>query len=177
MENVLESPAAEPIIGAEDFFDYEKAKIRINDIIDSWATEVKDTESRRNERYIDLDVEALRKSGTIQEDETFIPNRVIDTNISRELPEFLAFLKQSNRLAVFTCISDPNTPTDNLERDFTKGLTYQGWYKDFKRLIDGASLHGWDSIEVVFDETKPLHVGFEHIGHDKLFYSRKWLCN
>ncbi len=156
-----------------DYFDYEKAKIRINDLIDSWSGLCKEAEQRRNERYIDLDIEALRKSGDILPDETFIPQRVIDTNIARELPEFLAFLKQSNRLAIFTCISNPEIQTDNLEKDFTKGLTYQGWYKDFKRLIDGAQLHGWDSIEVVFDESKPLHVGFEHIGFDKLFYNKK----
>ncbi len=175
MEQLSNSMAVEeqPIIGMDDFFDYDKAKIRVNDIIDSWSTECRETEQRRNERYIDLNIESLRKSGDIQPDETFIPNRVIDTNISRELPEFLAFLRQSNRLAIFTCISDPSIQTDNLEKDFTKGLTYQGWYKDFKKLVDGSSLHGWDSIEVVFDETKPLHVGFEHVGHDKLFYSRR----
>ncbi|HEX9232434.1 MAG TPA: hypothetical protein VF849_00005 [Blattabacteriaceae bacterium] len=175
MPELLKAPADDQVIDLfyDDYFDYDKAKIRINDLIDSWSSLCKEAEQRRNERYIDLDVEGLRKSGDILPDETFVPQRVIDTNISRELPEFLAFLKQSNRLAIFTCISNPEIQTDNLEKEFTKGLTFQGWYKDFKKLIDGSQLHGWDSIEVVFDETKPLHVGFEHIGFDKLFYNKK----
>jgi len=41
---------------------------------------------------IDLNIAALRESGAIQPDETFIPNRVIDTNISRELQNFLLSL-------------------------------------------------------------------------------------
>lgn len=157
----------------EELFSYSKARIRINDLIDSWKSECDETEKRRQERYVDLDIESLRKSGDIQEDETFIPHRVIDTNIMRELPEFMAFLKQSNRLAIFNCKSNPEIQTDNIEIEFTKGLTYQGWYREFKKLVDGASLHGWDSIEVIFDETKPLHVGFEHVGHDRLFYNKK----
>lgn len=157
----------------DELFDFNKAKIRIDQLISDWAEECRKTEQRRDERYIDLDIEALRQHGDIQKDETFVPNRVIDTNIMRELPEFMAFLKQSNRLAIFNCISNPDQQTDVLETEFTKGLTYLGWYKQFKKLVDGASLHGWDSIEVVFDETKPFHVGFEHIGHDRLFYNRK----
>ncbi len=165
MEQLLSAPAAENIVDLfyEDYFIYEKAKIRINDIIDSWSGLCSQAQQRRNERYIDLNIEELRKSGSILPDETFIPQRVIDINMSRELPEFLSFLKQSNRLAIFTCVSDPNIQTDNLEKDFTKGLTYEGWYKDFKKMIDGAQLHGWDSVEVVYDESKPLHVGFEHV--------------
>jgi len=157
----------------DELFDYSKAKIRINRMIDDWRAECDATEKRRKERYVDLDIESLRQAGDIQKDETFVPNRVIDTNIMRELPEFMAFLKQSNRLAIFNCVSNPEVQTDNIEIAFTKGLTYQGWYKQFKKMVDGASLHGWDSIEVVFDETKPLHVGFEHIGHDRLFYNIK----
>lgn len=156
-----------------ELFEFARAKIRIDQLISDWSSECADTERRRDERYIDLDIEALRQKGDIQKDETFVPNRVIDTNIMRELPEFMAFLKQSNRLAIFNCLSNPDISTEKLEIEFTKGLTYLGWYKQFKKLVDGAELHGWDSIEVVFDASKPLHVGFEHIGHDRLFYNRK----
>src|SRR6185503_18541779 len=179
MSETFPSTIANPEANIEDspeyseLFEYDKAKIRIDQLIHEWAEECRESEKRRDERYIDLDIEALRQKGDIAEDETFVPIRVIDTNIMRELPEFMAFLKQSNRLAIFNCISNPEIQTDNIETAYTKGLTYLGWYKQFKKLIDGASLHGWDSIEVVFDETKPLHVSFEHIGHDRLFYNRK----
>src|SRR5436190_16632285 len=130
MPETLISPADSQVeekvdIVYEELFTYDKARIRINDIIDSWSGEIKETEKRRAERYVDMDIESLRQSKDIQEDETFIPNRVIDTNIMRETPEFMAFLKQSNRLAIFRCISRPGTQVDNIETDFTKGLTYQ----------------------------------------------------
>ncbi len=157
----------------KELFEFEKAKICINDMIDAWSNECELSIQRRKERYIELDVEKMRQKGELAEDETFIPDRVIDVNISREHPEYLAFLKQSNRLAIFECKSNPDFDTQNIEIEFTKGLTYRGWYRQFTRLIDGSALHGDDAIEVVFDETKPFHVAFEHVGHDRLFYNRK----
>ena len=157
----------------EELFDFLKAKIRINEMIDSWKSNCDKAIERRKERYIDLNIEDLRQSGEIQEDETFIPDRVIDTNIMRELPEYLAFIKQSNRLAIFNNVSNPSLDNQQIEREFTKGLTYEGWYCQFLRCVDGAALHGQDAIEVVFDETKPFHVSFEHVGYDRLFYNKK----
>ena len=154
MPENLPSTLVNPDVNPPDYdelFDYAKAKIRIDLMINDWLSECEATTRRRDERYIDLDIEALRKKGVIEEDETFLPNRVIDTNIMREMPEFMAFLKQSNRLAIFNCISNPEIQSDEIELAFTKGLTYLGWYKQFKRLVDGSELHGWDSIEVIFD--------------------------
>jgi hypothetical protein len=83
----------------------------------------------------------------------------------------MAFLNANFRLAIFHPISDPTIKPRNLELEFTKVLTYKGWHREFKRTIDGSKLHGWDAIEVVIEETKPGHVGFEHIGYDKLYYN------
>lgn len=172
--NPLQIPTDIPVDeNREEFFEYDKARIRINQLISEWSTLIAKAESRRKERYTDLDIEALRQSGDIQEDETFIPDRIIDTNIMREKPDYMSFLKQSNRLAIFRCIDDPRVKTDKIEIEFTEGLTYKGWYRQFDRLIDGALLHGWDSIEVVYDPNKPLKVCFEHIGHDRLYFNTK----
>jgi hypothetical protein len=156
-----------------ELFDYEKAKIHINNIIGMWSEDIQEAKLRREERYADLDVDELRRNGDIAEDETFIPDRVIDKNIKRERADIMAFLNAGFRLGIFDCISHPGLDTRQLEREVTRGLTYKGWYREFERTADGALLHGWDFLEIVFDETKALHVGFEHKGFDKVFYNKK----
>lgn len=154
----------------DELFNFDKARIRINNLIDSFNEEKANIKRLRKERYADVDVEALRETGELEKDETFIPDRVIDNNITRDLPDAVSFLVGSHRLAIFRCLSNPDISTRKLEAEFTKGLTYSGWYRPFFRTFDGASLHGWDAVEVVYDPTKPLHVGFEHVGTDKLYY-------
>lgn len=157
----------------ENLFDFQKAKVQIDLVISSWSMDVREAEARRKERYVELDIETMRQVGDLEEDETFIPDRVIDGNIKREKSNVMAFLNAGNRLAIFDCLSDPTIDTRTLEQEFTQGLTFKGWYREFERTVDGAALHGMDYIEVVFDDTKPLHVGFEHVGFDKLYYNRK----
>jgi len=153
-------------------FDYQYAKEDIKHIISTWRGEIEDTDSRRNIRNIDLDIEQERNAGTIQQDETFIPVRVIDTNIRREQPPFISYLKQSRRLAIYKNMDNPDDSTEEIEEEFTRGMTYEAWENDFFKLIDGASTHGWDLVEAVFDETKPFHCAVEHIGHDKLYFHK-----
>ena len=164
-----DQPAVEVVV--PDLMDYQKAKVRIDKLITSWNGIKDQAKSRRLERYINLDVKQLRASGEIDEDETFIPQRIIDSNILRDKADAMNFLNASKRLAYFRCIDDPTVDARQLETDVTKGLTYEDWYKTFDRHYDGAALHGWDSIEILFDASKPLHVSHEHIGHDKLFFS------
>lgn len=160
----------------EQTFDYSKARIQLNRLVDSWDAERKITESNRLKRDIEVDVEALRQSGQLDEDETLIPDRVIDTNIQRELPPFVNYLKNSRRLAIFTCVSNPDiTDTQKLELEFTRVNTYPDWEKAHFKELDGSRLHGWDAIEVVYDETKPGNAALEHIGHDRLYFPRTCL--
>lgn len=156
-----------------DLFDYEKAKVQINLLIGEWSPEFQKAEERRLERYMDVDVESLRARGDLAPDETFIPDRVIDNNIVRENSDIMTFLNSGQRLAVFHSLSNPNQDTRQLEDEITKGLTYNGWYRELNRTADGALLHGQDYLEVVFDATKPLHVGFEHVSFDRFIYNKK----
>src|SRR5438105_10619460 len=83
-----------------EFFDFSRARIRIEALIGQWSPLIKAAQQHRKERYADLNVEELRQKGDIEEDETFIPDRIIDTNIARERPDYIAFLKQSHRLCI-----------------------------------------------------------------------------
>lgn len=154
-----------------DLFEFNRARINIQQLVDQWKPEVLATDGRRNVRDVNINVNALRESGEIKEDETLIPVRVIDTNIKREQPAYINYLRNSRRIAIFKCLSQPNLDTQELERAFTEGMTYPEWEKAHFKCVDGAQTHGWDSIEVVYDERNPLRVGLEQVGHDKLFFS------
>ena len=161
-----------------ELFDYQKAIIRIKKLIGSWSDETDRTKARRRERYVKLDVEDLRKQGKIEIDETFVPDRMIDTNIRREQPEYVAFLKQSRRLAIFRCVSNPSIDEnvkEQLEKEFTDGLTYLNWINEFFKELDGAQTHGWASIEVVYDESKPFKIGFEYVAHENFLFDTESL--
>jgi hypothetical protein len=156
----------------QQYFDFDTAKARLTKLISTWTQgEVVRSEQNRVMRNVDISTKTLRAEGKLKADETIIPMRVIDTNIKREQPPFVSYLKQSRRLVIFDCVDIPTLPeVALLERDFTKGMTYSGWETPHFKCLDGAQTHGWDAIEVVFDPSKPLHVALEHIGHDNLFF-------
>ena len=151
-------------------YDYQKASVRLKQLTSKWSSEVTATRVRRDTRNVDVSAKELRDKGVINSDETIVPIRIIDTNISREQPPFVAYLTQSRRIAIFRCVSDPSVKPDRIETEFTNGMTYSDWQTPLYKTLDGSQTHGWDGVEVVFDISKPLHVGFEHIGHEKLIF-------
>lgn len=151
-------------------FDFNQAILPLRRIIQDWSAEIIKTTKNRQTRDVLINTEALRQNGRLDEDETIIPVRVIDTNIQREQPAYVNYLKNSRRLAIFNCLSEPELNTQKLEQEFTRGMTYQGWENTFFKVVDGAQTHGWDSVEVVFNPLFPLNTGVEHIGHDMLFF-------
>jgi len=154
-------------------FKFSQVRTNLQGIVDYFRKEVNDTDIRRQERDLEIgDIEEMRESGELKPDDTFIPERVINTNIRREQPDYVNFLTQSQRLLIFNCLSNPDLDTRKLEIDFTRGMTYKGWIKPHVRSVDGSQTHGWDSVEVTFDSTKPLNCGVEQIGHDKLLFPK-----
>lgn len=154
-----------------DLFDYSKAIIRYKRRIGEFACFKEKAIENRRDRYADLNVQKMRQEGKLDPQETFVVKRVINNNISRDLSDAMLFINGAKRLAYFQCFDDPLQDCRQIESDFTKGLTYKGWFHTFKRHYDGASLHGWDAVEVMYDESKPLHVSFEHIGFDRLLFN------
>lgn len=171
---VAPEPTPEQLLEEEErkrLFDFDQARIRLQQLVNEFEPEAKETEVRRKLRDVTVNVEALRKSGALDDDETFLPQRIINTNIEREKPAFINYLKNSRRLAIFRCVDKPKLQVDLLEEQFTYGMQYIGWELPHFKCLDGSQSHGWDAVEVVYDDTKPLHVGIEHIGHDKLIFS------
>lgn len=152
------------------FDNYEEAKVRINKLISDFSGQQARAEKNRESRFKELDIEALRKKQVIKEDEYIIPMRVIDSNIRREQPAFFNYLKQSRRLVIFKDIKNPMSITNKLEDEFSRGMTYSGWEIPHFKVVDGSQTHGWDSVEIMYDTTKPLHAAIEHIGNDNLIF-------
>lgn len=141
-----------------------------------WDQEIRRTMDQRMLRFIDIDVNSMRTAGKIKLDETILPIRVADMNIRREQPSYVAFFTQSRRSLIFrqkrSNLQQPvGTGSEQLiEEAFTQGMRYPGWELPLYGATDGAQTHGWDAVEIVYDETKPYNVSIEHIGHDKLLF-------
>lgn len=159
----------------DKLFDFNSALPELKKLIDGWSDECTKSKKRREFRRVDVDVDAERNAGNIDKDEIILPVRVVDENIEKEMPSYVAYLTQAQNLIIFKDILKPSTDTANLSADFSSGMKYLEWEKTWFRCIDGAELHGTDAIEVLYDTTKPLNVGLEHVGHDSLFFARDTL--
>ncbi len=158
-------------------FNFQLIKPRLTQLTAKWQAEIAETFTRRLIRNIDISVKALRDAGTIKEDETIVPVRVVDTNIEREKPAYINYLNASNRLSIFKCQAEPTLDCQALEAEWTNGMRYDEWNIPHFRVLDGAQLHGWDAVEVVYDESKPFHVAIEHIGHENFYFALDALDN
>lgn len=157
-----------------DIIPFTTIRPKLDTLKKDWDKEERETEKRRRVRKIDVNVDDLRAAGKLKADETLIGVRVIDENIKKEQPIYINYLTQSDRLAVFDVISGTKPPeVKNLEDSFTRGMTYSGMIRNLYKTIDGAQAHGWDAVEVTYDENKPLKCGIEHIGHSDLLFSFK----
>lgn len=152
-------------------FDFQIARDPLTQLVTNWRGELNKTEANRMTRDIDIDVDALRESGDIDEDECFIPERIIDSNIQREMPSYINFLKNSRRVAIFNDKLDPTFDCSLLEDEFTKKMTYKGWTKPWFKLLDGSMTHGWASFEIIYDESKPGNCGIEYVAHEDLLFA------
>lgn len=163
-----EQVQAETMQPMEFTYSYMAEKARA--LIQSWKQEQDDTDRRRRQRKIEVSLEALRQQGRLKVDETLLGIRVIDENIRKEQPLFMNYLTGARRAAVFKNKETSIEDIERLESEVTDGLRYKGWINPYFSVTDGAQLHGWDSVEVVYDEKKPLQVSLEHIGHDDLLF-------
>lgn len=154
----------------EDWMDFNTVKVKLNRLVDNFSPQIQKAKLNRDERYKDLNLKALRAAGTLKQDELMIPIRAIDNNIRREHPLYVNYFRQSRRLMIFDAIKKKDFNSEEIEAEFTRGMTYSGWEIPLFKVVDGAATHGWDAVEVVLDMTKPFHVGIEHIGNDMLIF-------
>ncbi len=147
---------------------------QFDELTKAWVNQVTQARVNRSLRSIDIDTRSMRAQGVLKEGETLLPVRIADRNIRREQPQYISFLTQSRRSLLFRSAQGEwdkgINNEERLEAAFTQGMRCQKWEVAPFKATDGAQTHGWDSVEVVFDDTKPLKVGIEHIGNDKLMF-------
>lgn len=130
----------------------------------------------RMKRRLDVDPESLRQSGNLEANETFIPVRLIDSNIAQKLPNKLAYLKSANRLAIFEPeLIIPGVPppdTARVESEFWRVMTYDDWEIPYIRCMDGAEFVGFDWFEVLYvvEDNRPGNVTLNHVGRANLLF-------
>ena len=149
---------------------YEDAVSHIRDLLNVIESLEYTADANRESRRLDINVEAERADGHLDEDEFLIPAHIIDTNIRREQSKYVAYVTGSRRSAIFTSIGQPTTATGELERDFTDKSRYSGWQVPLFKIIDGMQLHGYSVAEVQFDEDKPGHFAVEAVNYEDLAF-------
>ena len=150
----------------KDFTKYEDASTNVRQLLDVIGTLESTAVENRNSRKLDINVEAERADGHLDEDEFLVPAHIIDTNIRREQSKYVAYVTGSRRSAIFTSITEPTTATGELERDFTDKTRYPGWQVPLFKIIDGMQLHGYSIAEVQFDEDKSGHFAVEAVNYE-----------
>jgi hypothetical protein len=135
---------------------------------------VKSAEDARKKRRYLVDIDAARAKGVLMEHETLIAQRVIDENISMDIPSHLNYLMTSQRLAIFV----PRSPlpegksVDMVESEFARAVRYPNWIVDYIRWCDGAILHGKDYLELIHDPFMSGAVRVEHVGFENLLFDQ-----
>ena len=132
-----------------DFRDWEHASAFIKKLDADWQKEIDATAARRKIRYHDIDEAEVKKK--LKPHESYIPRRVADTNIRREMPVWISYVTQSPRVGVFKPLSGKVVDTGPLEIEFSDFVKYEGWEIPFFKVIDGCMTHGVDFIKTTFD--------------------------
>lgn len=149
-----------------DLTNYEDATVKIRELLNVVSDLETVADENRNSRKLDVNIEAERSDGYLDEDEFLVPAHIIDTNIRREQSKYVAYVTGSRRSAIFTSITEPTAATGALERDFTDKSRYSGWQVPLFKVIDGMQLHGYSVAEVLFDTEKPGHFAVEAVNYE-----------
>ena len=149
-----------------DLTNYEDATVKIRELLNVVSDLETVADENRNSRKLDVNVEAERADGYLDEDEFLVPAHIIDTNIRREQSKYVAYVTGSRRSAIFTSITEPTAATGSLERDFTDKSRYAGWQVPLFKVIDGMQLHGYSVAEVLFDTETPGHFAVEAVNYE-----------
>ena len=121
------------------------------------------SEAHRKLRYADIDIEAEREAGRLLPDELIVPQHVIDTNIRREQSPYVQYVTQSSRAVICEDQDDPTVNLDQLDRDLTKKIRFDGWQLSVFACIDSFQANGYGVLEVIMDQNKPGELATESV--------------
>lgn len=154
----------------ESFENFEYAASRIEALRKNWQGEFGEAQRRRSIRYHNVSTKELRALGKIAPDAVWITRRIADSNIRREMAPYVAYVEQSRDAAKFKPRGELPLPIEPLEQEFTQMVKYDRWNIPLFSCMDGSVTHGWDAIEVIFDEECPGGFRNHHPGREHLIF-------
>ena len=113
----------------------------------------------------------MKAKGDLKQGDTYIPVRLVDSNIRRELPEILNYLTTPVRQLVFEPKGDflpSRTAQQPLEREFTRVCRYENWVTPWLRAVDGAATHAIDAVRLDLDADMDGNFLVSHVGRENL---------
>lgn len=143
--------------------DYQTLEDKLKELKEIFDDLSQKSIASRDLRYSEVDIEAERKAQTLQPDELYIPQHIIDTNIRREQSPYVQYITQSPRAIICDDSVDSTVDLSILEKDLTKKLRYDGWQLSQFANIDGFQANGYSIMEVIQDLNNPGEVGHEMV--------------
>lgn len=139
-----------------------------------WQKDISKTNENRALRYVTADVADMRRAQLLKEDEIYIPIRIVNDNITKEAAQYISYLTTSRNAAIFKPQAElpPEFNPAIIQERFTDYVRYPAWELAFFRVLDGAQLHGWDSVEIEYDKNKPGKFAITHIAHENLWFAK-----
>lgn len=161
-----------PAAPRTETFNYDEIKLRFSTQCADFAQEVAACHTRRKARVKDTTRAEAITAKIISDDEHFIPRRIIDQNIARDVPAYAAYIEQSPVLMNFTDLRDPDNLPKALEAFFSRCARYDGWNISWISLADCVSLHGGGVLELTVDpkdttEPTPAGLRVEYVPRDE----------
>jgi len=130
-------------------------------------------QANRERRELPFTKEKLREDGSILADDIYIPMRIINDNIRRDMPQYTSWLRMPQRLIL---LKDPLMPAKSfemLEGPYTDGLRYTNWDEPYYLAADSAELHGVGYVKVLYDPAAPLHVSVSFLNYSEVLFDKE----
>lgn len=147
------------------------ASSKLQGLISDWSSNVENNILKgRENRLKSVDIQQLRRDKKLLADESFYPDHIINTNITREKPAFLQYLVGPVNLAVFTDPEDIGENFEDVASAFSTLLKYTNWEDPHIRNIDCALAHGMGFVEVLYDANAPGRVSVEYVSLNDIVF-------
>lgn len=149
-------------------FAYDEESKVLTQLTQDHAHEVERVRLRREVRRHRVNVQELRDSNKIRQDETVIPDRTIDRNIRAERPPTVRYVETSTTVLSFFDLAHRDANFEALDNWTTALFRQPGWKKDIIKMVDSRALHGAGYLELIYDKSKPGRAVYEYVRREDL---------
>lgn len=142
----------------EVYGDYNFTVSKLKELISDYVAVEEVVETNRRILDYDVDNQALKSVGDLEEDEVLLPVRLIKKNIKRKTPAYLEALVGTQEVLTLKCVQSAQISGDGLNSEITKFFRDNAWLKEHMLNINGFLTHGLSWIVTEFDPEAPAQV-------------------